>query len=323
MDIPIDKFDLFVGFFVLVGLIAVACLTAFLAGPDLFDIGSVEVKTYLPSTYGLKRGALVSYLKLTVGHVKSVALYQPEDPHLKVEVAFTIKRKYREVIKKNFQTRLEAETLGGIISGNIILSPPEQDTGPSGPVEDGDVLAYHKSASLLGDITNLSFQLQENVVPKIDSILTELNAFMQRLNDPDGKFRGTIELANNVAQTMADEENILMKTMRNEELLVTMNEIAKNLQTASQKSVAIAEEGQRVVDTAKQTSTITKETLDVIVPQIKEILNNILTLQADMAVILAETREITASVARVTDSLPAMASDAQAQLKEMEQVNHR
>ena len=39
-----------------------AGFTAFLAAPDLFDIGSIEVKTYLPSTYSLKRGVPVSYV---------------------------------------------------------------------------------------------------------------------------------------------------------------------------------------------------------------------------------------------------------------------
>jgi ABC-type transporter Mla subunit MlaD len=320
MDIPIDKFDLFVGFFVLIGLIAVACLTAFLAGPDLFDIGSVEVKTYLPSTYGLKRGTPVNYLKLTVGHVKSVKLYKPEDPLMKVEVVFTIKERFREVIKKDFQTKLEAETLGGILSGNIILSPPEKGIGSSNPVESGDVLTHHKSASLLGDITNMSAQLQENLLPQVNGILSELTVFMKDLNDPEGKFQRTLTKACIVAETMSNEKNFLMRTMRNEKLYAAMMDITKNLQTASRKSVSIADDSQRVVDMAIESSTVTRDSLEVIVPQVKEIVSNILDLQADMAVILAETKEITASVARVTDSLPAMATDAQAQLKEMEKI---
>ncbi|MFH1999021.1 MAG: MlaD family protein [Planctomycetota bacterium] len=341
MDIPIDKYDITVGFFVFMGLLAVVCLTVFLAGPDLFEIGSIEAKTYLPSTYGLKRGVPVSYLELLVGHVRSVTLMDRADPNEQVEVIFTIRRRYVDVIRNHFQTSLEKEQLGGILSGNIILSPPVEGTDPGRPIATGDVLNYHKSESLFTDLSKFSNQLQEKVLPRITSILTEIDVFLARLNDPDGdtrimmtklretaellmspdgELRNTLRLANEFATILVDRKNILMQLLYDEQLVPALKETMENMRQVSENGATIAGDAEDIVKNVKESSGSASEVLNKNLPHVDKILHDFMEIQSSVLALIEEVRQIVQTVSDTSASLPAFMGDVQIQLRELEDI---
>jgi len=265
MDIPLDKYDLVVGFFVVAGLVALTVLITFQAGTAFFDFGSIEAHTYLPSAYGLKRGVPVSYLHFPVGKVKSVRLADPDAPERKVKVTFTINGDFQRIIKKNFTTSLEKEQLGGILSGNVILSPPEPPAEPSAPVEEGDELVYHQLDSLFSDITNLSSRFQQELMPRMEAILRETEIFLMRLNDPEGdanlmlanmrqisellldpegELRRALLRANEMMERLADKNNNLMRFLSDQEMYENLNEALANMRDLSARGDALIGEAE-------------------------------------------------------------------------------
>jgi len=341
MDIPIDKYDVSVGLFVFMGLLAVVCLTVFLAGPDLFDIGSTNVKTYLPQTYGLKRGVPVSYLDFVVGHVKSVTLTDGTKPEEKVEVVFTIRRKYQDVIRKNFQTSLEKEQLGGIVSGAIILNPPEGDGDPGDPIASGDILHYHEAASLFSDLTNVSTDIQEQILPRVTSILTEIDIFLARLNDPsgdtqvmmsklretaellmapEGELRNTLKLANEFAEILTNRENIIMQLLHDEQLIPALQEAVENMRQVTRNSVTIAKDTEEIINTVKGTSQTASETMTKNLPHVETILRDFMAMQTQILALLSDVQIIVDNISETSASMPSLMGDVQTQLRELEDI---
>lgn len=333
MDIPLDKYDIIVGFFVLAGLITAALLITFQAGPDLFDFGSIEVSTYLPGAYGLKRGVPVSYLQFKVGHVKSVRLADPDAPEKKVEITFTINEQFQEVIKKNFTTSLEQEQLGGFLSGNIILSPPEP-AAASDPVEDGDELEYHKLDTLFSDITNLSGQFQDVLMPRMESILVELETFLKRINDPEGDAqlmmtnmremseilldpKGELRLAllraNELMESIADENNNLMKFIRDDKMYEAMNETVLNVRDLSGRGGALFDE-------AGETLTAGRTMMDEAGPKVSEILDSIIELQGKTSLLMEDLQVVARKTREATSSLPVLVDSVEEQLRQVDEI---
>jgi ABC-type transporter Mla subunit MlaD len=341
MDIPLDKYDFIVGFFVLAGLVAAALLITFLVGPDLFDFGSIEVRTYLPSSYGLKRGVPVSYLQFPVGHVKSVQLADPDSIEKKVCVTFTINERFQGIIRKNFTTSLEQEQLGGILSGNIILSPPEPPGAPGGPVESGDELEYHKLETLFSEITDLSSQFQEVLMPRMDSILVELETFLKRINDPDGnaqqmlsnlremseilldpegELRVALLRANELMETIADENNNLMKFIRDEQMYEAMNETVMNVRNLSGKGDSILDEAKAAATKANEALTAGRAMMDEAHPKVAEILDSIIELQGKTALLLDDLQVVARRTREATSNLPGLADSVEEQLRQVDEI---
>lgn len=341
MDIPIDKYDVSVGLFVFMGLLVVVCLTVFLAGPDLFDIGSTKVKTYLPQTYGLKRGVPVSYLDFVVGHVKSVTLTDRTEPSEKVEVVFTIRRKYKDVIRRNFRTSLEKEQLGGIVSGTIILHPPQDDQEHGAAVVTGDILHYHEAASLFSDLTNVSTSIQEQILPRITSILTEVDVFLARLNDPegdtqvmmtklretaellmdpDGEMRNTLKLANEFAEILTDRNNIIMQLLHDENLIPAIREAVENMRQVTRNSVTIAQDTEEIIRTVRGTSETASTAMERNIPQVEAVLRDLIVIQTQVLTLIEEVRVIVGNLVESSASVPALMGDVQTQLRELEDI---
>lgn len=341
MDIPIDRFNLTVGFFVLIGLILVGLLTVYLAGPDLFDFGSVKVKTYLPSTYGLKRGVPVTYLDMGVGHVKSVKLSGLQDPNKQIEVVFTVRANFKQHITTDFKTSLERQQFGGFLSGEIKLHPPKESRERAGPVRDGDELDYQESRSMIDDVTNFSKNLQDEILPRVQKLLDELTGFLERMNDEEGDFAMTLsnlrktsedlrdpegelmrllKAGNELAAELTDENNILMSVLKDRELVRKINETADNMLAASQSASTVGEEAEDAVVRAKKITGDMDSFLTGNLPRMEKILDNILAAQEEIFPLLKDARVVSSSVAQAAARIPGLVNDVQIQLKEMEDI---
>jgi len=343
MDISYDKFDLSAGLFVLAGLIGLVVLTMLLAGPDLFDLDSITLKTYLPSTYSLKRGVPVTYLEIEVGHVKSVKLSGRAAKNEQIEVLFTLKNKYQDLITSGFSTSLGQNDVIGLISGGeIILTPPaEEDEVAQAPIQDGDTLRYKKAPALLDGLTDLPMKLERDVLPKVETFLTQINSFMTRINDPNGdilatvaSFRSLATFLNDkngafmrsmkqvevLADELADEKNLLMAVLHNPTLADTLDTTAANLQDLSKQGKIIAGQTQQLLGDAEQIPRTTQRFLDEELPHTREVIENLLTLQKLTLPILEDAKRITSSLVETTENLPGMVSDIESQLREMEDI---
>lgn len=342
MDIPIDRFNLTVGFFVLIGLILLGILTVYLAGPDLFDFGSVKVKTYLPSTYGLKRGVPVTYLDMGVGHVKSVKLSGLQDPNKQIEVIFTVREDFKQHITTDFKTSLERQQFGGFLSGEIKLDPPTVYKEKVEPVQDGDELDYEESRSMIDDVTNFSKNLQDEILPRVQKLLDELTGFLERMNDEEGDFAMTLsnlrkmsedlrdpegelmrllKAGNELAAELTDENNLLMTVLNDRELVRKINETADNMLVASQTASAVGEEAEDAVARAKKITGDVDEFLTGNLPRMEKILDNILAAQEEIFPLLKDARVVSSSVAQAAARIPGLVNDVQIQLKEMEDIS--
>ena len=343
MEIPINRHDVIVGFFVLSGFVTIAVLTLFLAGSDLFDTNTIQVKTLLSSTFGLARGTPVTFLDMKVGRVKSVQLTHNPDPEKRVEVVFTVKEEFRSYIRKNFKTTLKKQMFGGFISGEITLKPPPPDKKIEGsePVEEGDYLRYAASSSILDGLDDLPTRINEELLPMTLNLIAEINRFMEQINDPDGNFqvtfsslrntaeyltdpegelKTTLALARQVAARLADERNVLMTLLGNEELARTITDTVGNVREISERGVVLTEKAERTLDSAEAASSSGQALLAEAAPKVARILENLIVLQNEVFALVREAQVIAAALVESSDTLPGLVRDAEVQMKELEDI---
>lgn len=344
MDIPIDRHDVMAGLFVLSGLVVLVALALFLAGPDLLDLESVRLKTYLPSTFGLSRGVPVTYLDKPVGKVKEVRFTRPEEGRgLPVEVTFTVKGDYRSLIRNDFRTTLEKQQFGGFLSGRILLHPPAPEAAAPGarPVRDGDVLDYMESISIFDSLNDLPFQLKEEILPRVNTLLDEAETFLASMNDPGGDFRvtlaglramstelsdpegklqTTLSLLQKTAAQVADEGNLLMQLLHDREIAGLAKEAARNVRDLSGKGLEAADRADRVLGQAESLAGTGREMLEEARPKASEILERLLALQEETLAVLRDVRRITTTLARSSDAFPSILDGARLQMKELEDI---
>jgi len=341
MDIPIDKYDLTVGFFVLISIIALAALIVFLSGGDPFAIGSVEVKTYIAQTFGINKGTPVTYLDMQVGKVKAVHFSNKDDPKMQIEVVFSIRKKFQPRITNKFSTTLEPAQFGPIISGKLILKAPEIVIAGARLLVDGDKLPFKATPSPLEGLQDLPKKIEDEVLPKVNKLLSEFTTFMEDLNnpegdarrtlaalrqttqtilDPEGEFMRSIHLANELVATLIDENNTVIKLLNNEKLYDDITATVSNVRAISDKGALLADETENVITVAKEAAATADDLLSQTMPKIEKILQKILKLQDHIAVLLTDAKVISTSVARATMSLPTMMSDVETQMKELEEI---
>ncbi len=341
MEIPINRHDLIVGVFVMCGIIAIAILLIFLAGPDLLDFGSIKAKTYLPKTYGLKRGVPVTYLDMKAGHVVSVELSGREKKGEQIEVSFTISKKFKDQITTTFWTTLKKEQFGGFLSGEIILNHPEGSTQKGSPVKDGDEIKYMESSGPLDELADFPSLMKRKLIPEFEKLLSGINGFLDQVNNPDGDFRRfmsslrktsehlakqdgelmrAIAKANKLITEMADEKNLIMSVLHDKTVHSELQETIKNLRAASQKGNALMEKAEKIAVSAGEASLTARDLLADSGPRASEILDRTLDLQQQMSAFLDDARLISANLYEASASIPGLLDDARMQLSEIEEI---
>ena len=344
MDIPIDRHDVAAGLFVLAGLLTLIGLALFLAQPDLLDLHSVRLKTYLPSTFGLDRGVPVTFLDKPVGKVKEVRFTAPgEGPGLPVEVTFTVKEAYRGLIRNDFRTTLEKQQFGGFLSGRILLHPPSAEEAAPGarPVRDGDVLEYMESYSLFDGLNDLPVRLKEEILPRVTGLLDQGEAFMAGLNDPRGDFRAALSglralveelsapegglqrslaLLEKTAAELSDEGNLLMALLHDREITNRAREAVRNAAALSRKGMEAADRLDRVLERAESAAGSGAKLLEELRPGTAAVLERTLAIQKKTLEVLGDVKRVTSVLARNSDQIPAVLEGVRIQLRELEDI---
>ena len=353
MDMPFDKHDLTVGFFTLICLLALAVLTVLLAGGDLFALKSVEVHTFLSSTFGLKKGVPVTFLDMQVGKVKSVEFSNLSGPERQVRVVFSVYEKFQDRIYTDFTTSLEQAQFGAFLSGKIMLDAPDPVVdGPLDPsrrpVGDGDELRYKKKASMFDGLTDLPKQFKEEVLPqvkesleKVDKLLSEVLRFMEDLNDPEGDAKKTLatmrmtaetlldpegelmrslKLANRFAEEIVAEENLVMQVLKNRALLDDATETLSNVKRITGEGAELAEQAGPLMGTANRTAAQVEQVMKDNLPRIETILDGVVTIQKQVQDLLRTAELISGTVVEASSNLPTLMGNVESQMAQLEDI---
>jgi phospholipid/cholesterol/gamma-HCH transport system substrate-binding protein len=155
-----------------------------------------------PTAAGMTPGMPVKLNGFIVGAVERIALLPPTvQSNLRVRVELGIYRNYMGYIPRTTMARLTQE---GMLGPNVIELHPQRYDARS--ISAGDVLAYERTPGL----AEIATHFQETLAPVIEHATT-LGA---NLNDPKGKFQGTIAAAASAMERLPATAERLEETAR-------------------------------------------------------------------------------------------------------------
>ena len=140
------------------------------------------------------------------------------------------------------------------------------------------------------------------------------------LLDPEGELRLALLRANELMETIADENNNLMKFIRDEGMYEAMNETVMNVRDLSGKGDAILVEAEAAARMANETLTAGRTMMDEAHPKVAEILDSIIELQGKTALLMEDLQVVVRRTREATANLPAMVDSVEEQLRQVDEI---
>ena len=218
-----SRFEITVGFFVVVGFLILSLMVFFISGIYIFRPGY-----HLTATFDyvgiINRGAPVRFSGVRVGEVSKVEILKPKDEKAKTKIQVQF------FLEKNVEVREHYEVS---VQGTHIMSEPHIAINPvyeGGPVlKDGDVIEGI-SPSTMDDLIKRG----ESIAMRIDNLLEGV----QDLFDAETKqsLRESIKNMNNLLKVMNSATEGQEGEMR--EMIVHLNQVTEEMSTLLKRTNA-------------------------------------------------------------------------------------
>jgi phospholipid/cholesterol/gamma-HCH transport system substrate-binding protein len=194
--------ELRVGILVIFSFTILAVAIVLISGGAGFFTAKYELKTYLGSASGLRKGSLVWLAGIEVGNVSQVNISNSPEPNRAVEVVMQVEKKYAATIRADSVAYLGSIGLLGDKYIDISRgSAAEKQTPPGGEVkgsEEADIKKIMQNSNDL--VANLG-----ELVTKINQITTKIDVGQGTI----GKFINDPSMFNRLNATVAEAQDLL------------------------------------------------------------------------------------------------------------------
>ncbi|MCI0420977.1 MAG: MlaD family protein [Acidobacteria bacterium] len=218
--------ELRVGILVIFSFTILAIAIILISGGAGFFTEKYELKTFLASANGLRKGSLVWLAGLEAGNVSAVNISSSPDPNRAVEVVMQVEKRYSQTIRED-----SIATLGSIgLLGDKYIdisrgSPGATPTPPGGEVKGSSEADIKK---IMQNSNDLVANLGE-LVNKIDDITRKIDqgqgTIGKFINDPSmfNKLNRTVEEAHDLLATVKSGEGSIGRLISDRELYDRLN----------------------------------------------------------------------------------------------------
>ncbi|HSI90860.1 MAG TPA: MlaD family protein [Adhaeribacter sp.] len=203
MSVAENKRSVVVGLFVFIGIIIFVAAVLTLGGQQKRFVKSVEVKTVVADSEGLKVGSNVRFSGVKVGTVKSIDFKGAKQ----VEILMNIDEEAQKYIHKDARVKIGSESLIG--NKNIVVTGGSEQAPV---VENGDMLVAEQTLSS----DDIMATLQENNQNLI-SITTDLKQVTSRMASGKGTVGTLLNdtlMAQNFRETITNLRQVSLTTSR-------------------------------------------------------------------------------------------------------------
>jgi phospholipid/cholesterol/gamma-HCH transport system substrate-binding protein len=198
-----------VGILVLAGLTVLAVSIILIGGGISFFRSKYDLKTYLSSASGLKKGSLVWLAGIEAGNVHSVNITSSPEPNRVVEVVMRIDTSYRESIREDSIASLGSI---GLLGDKYIDISRGSATAKVIPAN-GEV-----KGSEGADIKRI-IQNSNDLVANLGDFVDKLNRIIVKIDQGQGtigRFINDPSLFNKMDRTVSEAENLLVQVRTGE-----------------------------------------------------------------------------------------------------------
>lgn len=193
-----------VGILVLTGFTVLAIAIILIGGGISFFRPRYDLKTYLSSASGLKKGSLVWLAGIEAGNVYDVSITPSPDPNRAVEVIMRIDTNYRDSIREDSVASIGSIGLLGDKYIDISRGSAKTKVIPA----NGEV-----KGSETADIKRI-IQNSNDLVANLGDFVDKLNRIIQKIDTGQGtigKFINDPSLFDKVDRTVAEAANLLVE----------------------------------------------------------------------------------------------------------------
>lgn len=203
MSVAENKRSVVVGIFVFIGLAIFVAAVLTLGGQQKRFVKSVQVKTVVNDSEGLKTGNNVRFSGVKVGTIKEIKFVGDSQ----VEIVMNIDEEAQKYIHQDAKVKIGSESLIG--NKNITISGGSPQAPP---VENGAVLLAEKTLST----EDLMTTLQENNLNlvQITTDLKKVSGGLARGEGTLGKLVNDTAMAQNFQQVMSNLQRVSVTTAR-------------------------------------------------------------------------------------------------------------
>ena len=201
--------ELRVGILVIFSFTILAVAIVLISGGAGFFTEKYELKTYVASASGLRKGSLVWVAGIEGGNVSKVNITASPDPNRAVEVVMQVEERYSQTIRQD-----SVATLGSIgLLGDKYIditrgSPAVHPTPPGGEVK----------GSAEADIKKI-MQNSNDLVANLGDLVNKINDITRKIDQGEGtigKFINDPSMFNKLNQTV-EEAHTLLATVKSGE----------------------------------------------------------------------------------------------------------
>jgi phospholipid/cholesterol/gamma-HCH transport system substrate-binding protein len=196
--------ELRVGILVIFSFTILAVAIVLISEGAGFFTAKYELKTYLASASGLRKGSLVWLAGIEAGNVSAVNISDSPDPNRAVEVVMQVEKRYAPIIREDSLATLGSIGLLGdkyidISRGSAIA----RQTPPGGEVK----------GSAEADIKRI-IQNSNDLVANLGDLVTKINQITAKIDlgqGTIGKFINDPSMFNKINTTVAEAQNLLIE----------------------------------------------------------------------------------------------------------------
>jgi phospholipid/cholesterol/gamma-HCH transport system substrate-binding protein len=201
--------ELRVGILVLASFTILAITIVLIGGGASFFTPKYDLRTYLSSASGLKKGSLIWLAGIEAGNVHKVNITRSPDPKRAVEVIMRIDSSFRESIRENSIASLGSVGLLGDKYIDISRGSAEYKVIPPG----GEV-----KSSAEADIKRI-IQNSNDLVANLGDFVDKVNRITARIDEGQGtigKFINDPSMFDKVNRTVSEAERLLIEVKSGE-----------------------------------------------------------------------------------------------------------
>jgi len=170
-------------------------------GAGLFT-AKYELRTYLPSASGLRKGSLVWLAGIEAGNVSAVYISSSADPNRAVEVVMEVEKRYAPTIREDSIASLGS--IGLLGDKYIDISRGTQNARQIGP--GGEVRGSSEA-----DIKRI-IQNSNDLVANLGDLVTKINQITSKIDQGEGtigKFINDPSMFNKINATVGEAQSLL------------------------------------------------------------------------------------------------------------------
>lgn len=196
--------ELRVGMLVIFSFTILAVAIILISGGAGFFTEKSELKTFLTSASGLRKGSLVWLAGLEVGNVSAVTISTSADPKRAVEVTMQVAKRYSQIIRED-----SVATLGSI----GLLGDKYIDISRGSPGAKPTPLGGEVKGSAEADIKKI-MQNSNDLVANLGELVNKINDITRKIDQGEGtigKFINDPSLFNKLNRTVEEAHDLLAK----------------------------------------------------------------------------------------------------------------